>query len=289
MPQARGIAATYPARLTREGAGVRLRRAFGFPQVPLFDPFLMLDDIRSDEPAHYRRGFPWHPHRGIEKITYLLRGDIEYADSIGNRGVVEPGCAHLTTAGCGIVHQEMPMGDDNGVLEGFQLWINLPASEKMTAPGSTHVSSEEIPLLLTSEGAAVHVLAGTVDGVSGPIKTAAAAPEFLDVVVPPQSRFEHEIIAGHTAFAYVTAGSGCFEGERRVRSKTFEGSTVLFDDGESAVVVTEDEPVRFLLCSAMPLNEPVAWGGPIVMNTQDELERAFAELREGTFIRDHMQ
>jgi quercetin 2,3-dioxygenase len=214
---------------------------------------------------------------------------VEYADSIGNRGVVEPGCAQLTTAGCGIVHQEMPMGDDNGVLEGFQLWINLPASEKMNAPSSTHVSSEDIPLLLTREGAAVHVLAGTVDGVTGPIRGAATNPEFLDVIVPPQSRFEHEILAGHTAFAYVTAGSGCFEGERRLRSKTFEGSTVLFDDGESAVVMTEDEPVRFLLCSAMPLNEPVAWGGPIVMNTQDELERAFAELREGTFIRDHMQ
>jgi quercetin 2,3-dioxygenase len=285
MPHARGIAAKYAAHITREGAGVRLRRAFGFPQMPLFDPFLMLDDFRSSEPAHYRRGFPWHPHRGIETVTYLLRGSIEHADSLGNKGVIGSGCAQWMTAGGGIVHQEMPVGDDKGVIEGFQLWLNLPAAHKMIKPTYQQVSSDEIPLLFTDDGVAIHVIAGSVGGVAGPVQGIVTEPEYLDITVPPHTRYEHETVPGHTVFAYVISGSGCFAGHGRSNEHAFDGSAVLFDDGGAATVKTDDDPVRFLLCSARPLHEPVAWGGPIVMNSQEELDDAFAELREGTFIR----
>jgi redox-sensitive bicupin YhaK (pirin superfamily) len=285
MGTVRTVVSTFQARSTQEGAGVHLRRAFGPSQVPQFDPFLMLDDFRSDEPEHFLKGFPWHPHRGIETVTYLLRGDVEHADSIGNSGVIGAGCAQWMTAGCGIIHQEMPLGDDHGVIEGFQLWVNLPAADKMMEPRYQGVTDAEIPLVLTDEHAAIRVIAGSVDGVQGPVHGIVTDPEYLDVTVPPHTRFEHPTVAGHTVFAYVIAGTGCFAEAAEGDACAADATAVLFGDGDWIVVTTAEHPVRFLLCSARPLHEPVAWGGPIVMNTQDELDQAFQELEGGTFIR----
>jgi quercetin 2,3-dioxygenase len=284
MAKARGTLATYSAQPTREGAGVYLRRAFGATHSPLFDPFLMLDDFRSSEPARYRRGFPWHPHRGIETVTYLLRGDIEHADSAGNGGVIKSGCAQWMTAGRGVVHQEMPVGDDSGVLEGFQLWVNLPASHKMVEPSYRQASCDDIPLIVTMDGVAVRIISGTVDGVAGPVKGLATSPEFLDITVPPQSRYVHPTPSSHTVCAYAIAGSGSFTNHTRAEDRVFDGSTVLFGEGDLVTAITREEPLRFLLCSGRPIREPVAWSGPIVMNTQQELERAFDELQAGTFL-----
>lgn len=284
MGHVRRVVSTFVARPTREGAGVHLRRAFGFDQVPDFDPFLMLDDFRSDEPEHFRKGFPWHPHRGIETVTYLLRGDVEHADSIGNSGVIGSGCAQWMTAGSGIIHQEMPLGDGQGVIEGFQLWVNLPAADKMMEPRYQGVTDDEIPLLVSADGVAIRVIAGTVDDATGPVQGIVTDPEYLDVTVSPNSRFEHATTPGHTTFAYVIAGSGCFTDSADADSCVSDGSVALFGDGDSIVVTTLEQPVRFLLCSGRPLHEPVAWGGPIVMNSHDELERAFVELEQGTFI-----
>ena len=286
MPKTRSVKAVYAARPTLEGAGVHLKRAFGNQQVPQFDPFLMLDDFRSDEPEHFRKGFPWHPHRGIETVTYLLRGDVEHSDSLGNSGVIGSGCAQWMTAGSGIIHQEMPLGDALGVIEGFQLWVNLPASDKMMEPRYQGVTDDEIPLVMTPEGAAIRIVAGTVDDVSGPVTGIVTDPEYLDVTVPPDSRFEHRIPADHNVFAYVFAGSGCFADDNDPDACVSDGSVALFGDGDSIVVSTGAQPVRFLLCSGLPLGERVAWGGPIVMNTQEELRQAFDELDSGTFIRD---
>ena len=282
--QLRPVKAVYPAQPTLEGAGVHLKRAFGSHQVPQFDPFLMLDDFRSDEPEHFRKGFPWHPHRGIETVTYLLRGDVEHADSLGNSGVIGSGCAQWMTAGSGIIHQEMPLGDELGVIEGFQLWVNLPAAVKMMEPRYQGVSADEIPLVLAPGGAAIRVIAGAVDGVWGPVTDIVTDPEYLDVTVPPESRFEHPIPSDHNAFAYVFAGSGCFSGDSDADACVSDGSVALFGDGDSIAVTTGAQPVRFLLCSGLPLREPVAWGGPIVMNTQEELRQAFHELDSGTFV-----
>jgi quercetin 2,3-dioxygenase len=286
MGTVRAIKATYHAQPTREGAGVHLRRAFGSSEVPSFDPFLMLDDFRSDEPEHFRKGFPWHPHRGIETVTYLLRGDVEHADSIGNSGVIGAGCAQWMTAGSGIVHQEMPLGDEHGVIEGFQLWVNLPAADKMIEPRYQGVTDDEIPLLFTESGVAIRIIAGAVDGTTGPVHGIVTEPEYLDITVPPQSQFAHPTVPDHTVFAYAIAGSGCFSDKIDAEACISDGTVALFEDGESVVVTTAAQPVRFLLVSGKPLGEPIAWGGPIVMNTQAELEEAFAELRRGTFIRE---
>ena len=286
MTDIRGVTATFHARPTREGAGVHLRRAFGFDEVPRFDPFLMLDDFRSDEPQYFKKGFPWHPHRGIETVTYLLRGDVEHADSIGNSGVIGSGCAQWMTAGSGIIHQEMPLGDENGVLEGFQLWVNLPASDKMMEPRYQGVSEDEIPLIVTKDGVAIRIIAGTVDDVTGPICDIVTEPEYLDVTVPPNSRFAHPTTPGHTVFAYAIAGSGCFADSLDAEACISDGTTALFEDGEAIIVTTAAQPLRFLLLSGKPLGEPVSWGGPIVMNTREELEAAFEELEAGTFIRE---
>ena len=284
MPTPRSVKAIYHARPTREGAGVHLRRVFGYEQVPQFDPFLMLDDFRSDEPEHFMKGFPWHPHRGIETVTYLLRGDVEHSDSMGNSGVIGSGCAQWMTAGGGIIHQEMPLGDGEGHIEGFQLWVNLPASDKLMAPRYQGVSADEIPLVVTPEGVAVRVIAGSIGDVSGPVCDIVTEPEYLDVTGPPNTRFEHPTTPGHTAFAYVIAGSGCFADRLDADACVSDGSVALFEDGDAVAVTTAAQPVRFLLCSGRPLHEPVAWGGPIVMNTSDELEAAFDELERGTFV-----
>jgi redox-sensitive bicupin YhaK (pirin superfamily) len=266
----------------------------------LYDPFLLLDDFRSDEPAHYVKGFPWHPHRGMETITYLLRGEVEHGDSLGNRGVISPGDVQWMTAGSGIIHQEMPKGDPSGAMYGFQLWANLPAARKMMEPRYRGVTSREIPDVKDQGGATVKIIAGTVEGVTGPVRDVVTSPGYLDVSLPPGATFAHQTPRGHTVFAYVIGGKGVFCQQKDPYSYEVEGDSyfdmerdrligdrhlVHFGDGDTVSVATETEPVRFLLISGKPIREPIAWRGPIVMNTQDELAQAFAELRNGTFIR----
>jgi hypothetical protein len=283
-----------------EGAGVHLRRVFGFSEVPQFDPFLMLDDFRSDIPSHYLKGFPWHPHRGIETITYVLRGDVEHGDSRGNAGVITSGDVQWMTAGSGIIHQEMPKGDANGTLYGFQLWANLPAAHKMMEPRYRDIKREQIPELIVEKDVKVKVICGRVGKTQGPVRDIVIDPEYLDVTVPAKSAFVHPTKQGHTVFAYVTEGKGYFcqeknpftyevEGENYfdIKRDPFvgNGTLVLFDNGDEVMVSTEDEPVRFLLISGKPIGEPVAWYGPIVMNTQEELKIAFEEYNKGMFIK----
>jgi len=277
----RSIAHVWPSVPTTEGAGVHLRRAFGFDEVPQFDPFLMLDDFRGDRPSQFLAGFPWHPHRGIETITYMLEGEVDHGDSMGNEGVIGPGDVQWMTAGSGVVHQEMPRGNAQGRMGGFQLWANLPRSHKMMDPRYQGLTAAEIPTATLPSGVQAKVVAGTFNGVSGPVKDIMIDPEYLDVAVPPGTSFEHPITAVHTVFAYVYDGSASFGG-REVASE----HVVLFaKEGGGVAVTTQAEPVRFLLVSGRPLNEPVAWGGPIVMNTQEELRVAFEEYQNGTFLK----
>jgi redox-sensitive bicupin YhaK (pirin superfamily) len=256
-----------------------LRRAFGFDEVPRFDPFLMLDDFRSDEPQYFKKGFPWHPHRGIETVTYLLRGDVEHADSIGNSGVIGAGCAQWMTAGSGIIHQEMPLGDE-GHMWGFQLWANLPAAEKMRDPHYRGLKDCDIPSVTTESGATVRVVAGEVEGVRGPVEGIVIDPEYLDVTVPAGEAFEHEVAPDHTVLAYCIAGSGEFAPEAPLANRQL----CVFGEGDHVRVEAGGEGVRFLLLSGLPLREPIAWHGPIVMNTREELVTAFDELDAGTFV-----
>ncbi len=277
----RAAQAVFDATPTLEGAGVRLRRAFGFGSERSFDPFLMLDDFRADDPADFDAGFPWHPHRGIETITYVLRGDVEHADSLGNSGVIGSGDVQWMTAGSGIVHQEMPKGD-GGHMWGFQLWANLPAAEKMTEPRYRGLTGVDIPEVRREDiGTCVRVIAGEVDGVRGPVEGIVIDPQYLDVTVRPGCTFEHGIEPGHTAFAYAIEGGGEFAPEADLVNR----QVVLYTDGDSVRVRAGDTGVRFLLLSGRPLREPIAWGGPIVMNTHEQLREAFAEYRDGTFIK----
>ena len=282
---------------TMEGAGVHLRRAFGFGNTSDFDPFLLLDDFRNDVPAQYRAGFPWHPHRGIETITYVLAGAVEHGDSLGNSGAIEAGDVQWMTAGSGIIHQEMPKGDEQGRMHGFQLWANLPSALKMTAPRYQEVKAADIPVLTDDDGARVRVVCGSFRGVSGPVDGIAAEPVYLDVSLPPGKAKTLPVETTRHAFAYVFAGSGDFRDAsepRGVRTETYgagesptraENRTlVLFDRGDEVSVRAGEEGVRFLLVSGKPLEEPVAWRGPIVMNTQQQLDQAFDELRRGTFL-----
>ncbi|MCU0605701.1 MAG: pirin family protein [Desulfobacterales bacterium] len=283
MTQTRTIRKTLKSQPTVEGAGVHLRRAFGFDEVPLFDPFLMLDDFRGDQPEQYAKGFPWHPHRGIETITYMLHGEVEHGDSLGNKGVIHPGDVQWMTAGSGIIHQEMPRGDAQGRMGGFQLWANLPARQKMIDPRYRDVKAAQIPVIDLQNGIQVRVICGDVDGVSGPVRDIVIDPQYLDVAVPPGARFVQAVKRGHTAFAYVFDGAGLFDDRQE---KTLAGGhLILFADGDRVAVTTRDEPVRFLLISGKPIGEPVAWRGPIVMNTQAELKTAFEDYRNGTFIK----
>jgi quercetin 2,3-dioxygenase len=285
---------------TVEGAGVHLRRAFGFGNTADTDPFLLLDDFRNDVPADYLAGFPWHPHRGIETVTYVLGGTVEHADSMGNRGTIQAGDVQWMTAGRGIVHQEMPKGDAAGRMHGFQLWANLPAARKMTAPRYQEVKAVEIPEVGDDAGTTARVVCGTFWGKTGPVEGIAADPVYLDVTVPPGRRVTLPVETDRHAFAYVFAGGGTFcnaseplavptEGIRWADTNPPRGadnrSLVLFDSGDEVVVQAGDDGIRFLLVSGRPLREPVAWYGPIVMNTQDELRRAFEELEEGTFLK----
>jgi len=287
------------ARPTLEGAGVRLRRAFGFGNTADFDPFLLLDDFRSDIPEDYLAGFPWHPHRGIETITYVLAGTVEHGDSMGNGGVIAAGDVQWMTAGGGIIHQEMPKGDPAGRMHGFQLWANLPAALKMTEPRYQGVISAEIPEATDADGTRARVVCGTFWGKRGPVEGIAADPIYLDISIPPGKRKAFPVEAERRVFAYVFAGSGKFGDASGPLAVPTEGvawldteppaeagnrTLVLFDGGDEISAQAGEEGVRFLLVSGRPLREPVAWYGPIVMNTQEELRRAFRELREGTFL-----
>ena len=282
---------------TLEGAGVHLRRAFGFGDTAEVDPFLLLDDFRGDRPADYIAGFPWHPHRGIETITYVLAGNVDHADSLGNAGTIGPGDVQWMTAGSGIIHQEMPHGNDRGQMHGFQLWANLPASLKMTSPRYQDVKSKDIPEVTDDDGTSVRVICGTFWGKSGPVDDVAAEPQYLDVFVPPGRRRSLPVATRRSAFAYVTAGSGRFANASEpqpVLTDVIGGaegeyadnrSLVIFDSGDEVIVQAGEQGIRFLLVSGRPLREPVAWRGPIVMNTNEELRQAFEEFRNGTFLK----
>lgn len=284
---------------TLEGAGVRLRRAFGFGATDQFDPFLLLDDFRNDRPDDYLAGFPWHPHRGIETITYVLAGTVEHGDSLGNRGALGAGDVQWMTAGRGILHQEMPKGDPRGRMHGFQLWANLPSSQKMTAPRYQDISAPDIPAVTDDDGTSVRVICGEFWGRRGPVEGIAADPRYLDVLVPPGARKTLPVEMGRHGFAYVFEGAGDFRdassprpvlterggADEPVPEMTGNRSLVLFDQGDEVTVRAGEQGVRFLLVSGRPIEEPVAWHGPIVMNTEAELRQAYAELRNGTFIR----
>ncbi|HYE98162.1 MAG TPA: pirin family protein [Planctomycetota bacterium] len=276
----RPVSRQWKSRPTIEGAGVHLRRGFGFQDPHLVDPFLLFDDFRNENPEDYRAGFPWHPHRGIETITYVLDGDVEHADSLGHQGVIGAGDVQWMTAGDCILHQEMPRGDRKGRMFGFQLWSNLPRASKRMEPRYREVKAAEIPVVKTASGAVVRVVAGALDGVQGPVRDVMSGPEYLDVRMPPDGTFVHDIPLERTAFAYVFEGEASFGGE-----PADDGTVVLFGPGTQVRATTAKRPSRFLLVSGTPLREPIAWYGPIVMNTQDELRQAFAELKAGTFAK----
>ena len=298
----RPIKRIVQSRPTLEGAGVRLRRAFGFGNTDDFDPFLLLDDFRNEHPEDYLAGFPWHPHRGIETITYVLSGSVEHGDSLGNRGKMGAGDVQWMTAGSGILHQEMPKGDDRGRMHGFQLWANLPKTLKMTDPRYQDITAKDIPEVVDDDGTRVRVICGDFWGKQGPVEGVAADPRYLDITIPPGVRKTIPVESSRHAFAYVFEGSGSFRDASQPRGvlteRVGEGesgppvledagnrSLVLFDSGDEITVQAGDEGVRFLLVSGRPLEEPVAWQGPIVMNTIDELRRAYEELQQGTFIK----
>jgi hypothetical protein len=287
---------------TMEGAGVQLRRAFGFGTTSEFDPFLLLDDFRNENPDAYIAGFPWHPHRGIETITYVLAGTVEHGDSLGNRGRMGAGDVQWMTAGSGILHQEMPKGDTNGRMHGFQLWANLPSSLKMTAPRYQDISAADIPEVTDDDGTRARIIIGDFWGKSGPVEGVAADPRYLDISVPPGKTKRIPVDRANNAFAYVFAGSGAFRDASDPQAVKTEvvnpgakedgsfdevtnRSLVVFDRGDEIVVRAGDHGIRFLLVSGKPLEEPVAWRGPIVMNSNVELQQAYAELRAGTFIK----
>ncbi len=262
-----------------EGAGVILNRVFGFGDTELFDPFLLMDDFRSDTPADYLKGFPWHPHRGIETITYVLRGDVEHGDSLGNSGTISSGDVQWMTAGSGIIHQEMPQGDEQGAMHGFQLWANLPAEKKMTPPRYRDITADQIPEVVTDE-ARIKIIAGSFGATRGPVTDIFIDPVYLDVTLNPNSRFNHPTPAQHTVMLYAIDGSGA-----AAATPIKNRELVLFDSGDEIVVEAGPAGLRFLLLSGKPLKEPVAWRGPIVMNTEEELQTAFREYQQGTFIK----
>ncbi len=287
---------------TMEGAGVHLNRAFGFGKTADFDPFLLLDDFRNEHPEDYIPGFPWHPHRGIETITYVLAGTVAHGDSMGNHGEISAGDVQWMTAGSGIIHQEMPKGDSNGRMHGFQLWANLPAAHKMTEPRYQEVKAADIPIVTDDDGTTARIVCGSFWGTKGPVDGIAADPTYIDISVPPGKRKTLPVEVSRQGFAYVFAGSGKFgnaSGPQAVQTELVgkagdvistslladNRSLVLFDRGDEVTVEAGDEGIRFLLVSGRPLQEPVAWRGPIVMNTQQELQQAFRQLNDGTFLR----
>ncbi|MBN2417239.1 pirin family protein [bacterium] len=285
MSRQRTVKAIHRGTRVLEGAGVQLRRLFGFQEAGLFDPFLLFDDFRSDRPEHYLKGFPWHPHRGIETITYVIAGEVEHGDSLGNSGVIGAGDVQWMTAGSGIIHQEMPAGDRSGRMYGFQLWANLPAAGKMMDPRYRDVTAAQIPTLATPDGTLVRIIAGTAGGKQGPVRDIVTDPSYLDISVPAGGTFEQPVERGHTAFVYCIEGDGEVAPGTGSGGRIADGELVLFTDGDAVTVSAGGRGVRFLCISGKPIGEPVAWRGPIVMNTQEELERAFEEYRNNTFIK----
>ncbi|MEM5501930.1 pirin family protein [Ahrensia kielensis] len=291
------------AQPTMEGAGVHLSRAFGFGDPSLADPFLLFDDFRNDNPEHYKKGFPWHPHRGIETITYVLAGTVDHADSLGNSGSLGAGSVQWMTAGSGIMHQEMPKGDATGKMHGFQLWANLPSSLKMTSPRYQDIAGGDIPEIIDDDGTIVRVVVGDFWGKKGPVDGIASEPQYLDITVPAGKKKSFKVDTYRSAFAYIFDGSGTFrdasrpfgvlvekevEGnELHLRDMTGDRTLVVFDKGDEVTVQAGEHGIRFLLISGKPIQEPVAWHGPIVMNTRQELQQAFDELRNGSFIREN--
>ncbi len=296
----RPVKRVIEAKPTIEGAGVHLRRAVGFGEPGEFDPFLLFDDFRGDRPEDYRAGFPWNPHRGIETITNVLAGTVDHGDSLGNTGVLGSGDVQWMTAGSGILHQEMPQGDPEGRMHGFQLWANLPSSLKMTAPRYQDIGAKDIPEVTDDDGTTVRVICGNFWGKDGPVDGIAADPRYLDVWVPPHRRKVLPVETTQKGFAYIFEGSGQFRDASQPRAVPTDvvgggpaadaelgnRSLVLFDRGDEVVVHAGEHGIRFLLVSGRPIEEPVAWYGPIVMNTKDELRQAYAELRDGTFIKE---
>lgn len=296
----RRIARIFKSQPTIEGAGVHLKRAFGHGQIPLFDPFLMLDDFHSREPSDYLPGFPWHPHRGIETITYLIDGRVEHGDSLGNRGVINSGEVQWMTAGSGIIHQEMPQLTTEGI-RGFQFWANLPAAQKMMNPRYRGLLASDIPEVVRADGTRIRIVSGACDGTIGPVRDIVINPEFFDITLPPNRRFSHRLGDGITAFAYVIDGSGTFDPNRdpfalQVSNPSWSDlapsclcrpeTAILYEhDGDTIEFAAAEEGLRVILVSGRPLGEPIAWYGPIVMNTEEELRTAFAEYAAGTFIK----
>ncbi len=299
--QDRIIHKIWKSEPTIEGAGVHLKRAFGFHEVPLLDPFLLLDDFRSENPADYKAGFPWHPHRGIETITYVLDGDVEHGDSMGHQGDISAGDVQWMTAGSGIIHQEMPKGNSKGQMLGFQLWANLPAKSKMMAPRYRGVKKKEIPLITIQDGVSVRIICGEINGNKGPVQDIVTDPAYFDIELSAGKSFTHSVKSDHTVFAYVIDGEAYFDTIRTpfahdaAGENYFDmsspcpcgnGSLVLYKTSGTQINITTDKhSVRFLLVSGKPLKEPIAWYGPIVMNSQDELRTAFKEYQEGTFVK----
>ncbi len=297
----RPVTSLSHAKPTMEGAGVELHRVFGFGDTSESDPFLLLDDFRNDDPRAYKAGFPWHPHRGIETITYVLAGNVTHQDSLGNAGTLGPGSVQWMTAGSGILHQEMPEGDPAGRMHGFQLWANLPSSQKMTAPRYQDIGAADIPEVTDDDGVTVRVITGSFWGKKGPVDGIATDPQYLDVTVPPRRTKRFKIDTYRTAFAYIFEGSGRFADASKpvgvltekevmgeevlMRDNTGNRTLVRFGTGDEVKVEAGDEGIRFLLVSGMPIREPVAWHGPIVMNTREELMQAMQDLRTGNFIR----
>lgn len=281
MSRRRKVARAFESSPTIEGAGVHLRRAFGPSEVPEFDPFLMLDDFRGTDPAQYSAGFPWHPHRGIETVTYVLEGTVTHGDSMGNRGTIGPGDVQWMTAGSGIIHEEMPGGDERGHMGGFQLWANLPETHKMIEPRYCDVSSAQIPEA-EGDGACIRVICGRVADVEGPVRDIVTSPTYLDVTIGPDTKWSIPAPEERTLIAYVFQGRVFFDDDRPAFG---DGTVVLFGRGDVLRASTQEEGARFLLLSGKPLREPIAWRGPIVMTTEEDLRKAFAEYRDGTFVK----
>ena len=283
MSQTRTIVKKSLSRETMEGAGVRLHRAFGYNELPDFDPFLMLDDFRADQPKDYLAGFPWHPHRGMETVTYMLEGTVEHGDSMGHAGNVDAGGVQWMTAGSGIIHQEMPQ-PINGRMGGFQLWVNLPRKHKMMDPRYQEIPADEIPQVTLPAGTSVRVICGKIAGVAGPVRDIMTEPEYLDVSLEPDAQFSHPVKPGWMAAIYVIGGTGRFD--QAQKEMLVNRTIALFgNEGDSVDIHAGGKGVRFLFFSGKPLREPIAWGGPIVMNTQEELQQAFTEYQNNTFIK----
>lgn len=282
MSEIRKIKTIIHSKPTMDGAGVELNRVFGYADIPLFDPFLLLDDFGSDDPDKYIAGFPFHPHRGIETVTYLLKGEVEHEDSIGNKGVIRSGGVQWMTAGSGIIHQEMPAVKDAGSMRGFQLWLNLPATQKMIAPRYQELSKDQIPAIISEEGMTIRVICGKFAGVIGPVRDIITDPEYMDITLLPNRELIKKTIPTHTVFSYIVDGDALISESMQ---KVEKGSVVLYEPGDNIKMKAGKDGVRILHCAGKPLNEKIAWKGPIVMNSQEELNLAFEELQNNTFIK----